>query len=290
MIYYLILAFALISAFLESVSYYGFIENKLGFPSLAIYLLSFIISIFYFKQVKVTTKIFKIILIITSIIYAFLIALETYFYPNYIYSNFHINPAVTQFALAFLSYHLTLHLNLDWYKALLFASLIYVLVDGSGRTLGLASRGLGHFVSDPSASYETKLARVYPGFYETMKEIVEVTPANSTIFIPPQSNPWELEGNGAMVRYFVYPRQVRNLSDDLFVPKVDGPAYVLVARGSAKQRVTVYDYGWPKSTFTGKKVWKLIDKKKLVLQPDSTYIYDPDNLWDWGLIEVYYAQ
>jgi len=290
MIYYLILAFALISALLESVSYYGFIENKIGISSLVIYLASLVLSVYRLKTIKLPASTVKRALIAASIIYALLIAAETYFYPNYIYSNFHINPSVAQFALAFLSYHLILHLKLNWYKAMLFASLIYVFVDGSGRTLGLAARGLGHFVSDPSATYDTKLARVYPGFYETMKEIVEVTPTNSTIFIPPQSNPWELEGNGAMVRYFIYPRSVKNLGDDLRVPNVDGPAYVLVAKGSAKQRLTAHDYGWPKSTWTGKNVWKLIDKKKLVLQPDSTYIYDPDNLWDWGLIEVSYAQ
>lgn len=290
MIYYLVLALALVSALLESVSYFGFIENKIGISSLLIYLLSFVLTIYHHISFKIPSKWLWLALISTSFIYALLISLETYFYPNYIYSHLHINPGVAQFTLALLSYHLILHLNFDWYKALLFASLIYVFVDGSGRTLGLAARGLGHLLSDPSATYDTKLARVYPGFYETMQEIVRLTPTNATIFIPPQSNPWELEGNGAMVRYFVYPREVKNLGDDLHVPIVDGPAYVLVAKGSAKQRLTAYDHGWPKSTWTGKNVWRLSDQKQLVLQPDPTYIYDPDNLWDWGLIEVSYAK
>lgn len=289
MIYYLVLALALISASLESISYFGFIENKIGISSLFIYLLSFVLSIYYKKTFKIKRNYLKLAIISISLIYTILIALETYFYPNYIYSHLHINPGVAQFALALLSYHTLMHFKLNWQKAFLIASLIYVFVDGGGRTLGLAVRGLSRFASDPTATYSTKLSRVYPGFYETMQEIVRLTPTNATIFIPPQSNPWELEGNGAMVRYFVYPREVKNLGDDLFVPKVAGPAYVLIAKGSAKQRLTAYDYGWPKSTWTGKNVWRLNDQKQLELQPESTYIYDPDNLWSWGLIEVVYA-
>lgn len=289
MIYYLTLSLALLCAGLESVSYFGFIENKIGISSLIIYLLSFVLSIYHHKSFKIPDKWLWLMLIATSFIYALLIALETYFYPNYLYSHLHINPAVAQFALALLSYHIKINLKFKWTHALLYASLLYVFVDGGGRTLGLTVRGLSRFASDPTATYDTKLSRVYPGFYETMQEIVSLTPKSATIFIPPQSNPWELEGNGAMVRYFVYPREVRNLEDNLFVPKVNGPAYVLIAKGSAKQRVTAYDYGWPKSTWTGKNVWRLNDQKQLVLQPDSTYIYDPDNLWSWGLIEVAYA-
>lgn len=288
--YYLSLTLTLISVLLESVSYFGLIENKIGVSSLVFYALSLIFSI-YAKQIKaVPPKLIKVALVLTSAIYLLLIALETYFYPNYLYSHLHLNPAVLQFAFALLSYHLFIHLKLKFPQALLYAALIYVGVDGAGRTVGLAGRGLGHFLADPLATYDQKLTRVYPGFYPTMQEIVRLTPDNSTIFIPPQSNPWELEGNGAMVRYFVYPRTVRNMGDDLFVPKVDGPAYVLVAKGSAKARTTAHNYGWPKSTWTGKKAWKLNSKNILVEQPDNTYIYDPDNLWEWGLIEVDYAE
>ena len=288
--YYLSLTLALISVLLESVSYFGLIENKIGLSSLVFYALSLIFSI-YAKQIKdIPSKLIKVVIVLTSTIYLLLIALETYFYPNYLYSHLHLNPAVLQFALALFSYHLYIHLKLKFPQALLYAALIYVGVDGVGRTVGLAGRGLGHFLADPLATYDQKLTRVYPGFYPTTQEIVRLTPENSTIFIPPQSNPWELEGNGAMVRYFVYPRTVRNMGDNLFVPKVDGPAYVLVAKGSAKARVTAYNYGWPKSTWTGKKALKLSSENILVEQPDNTYIYDPDNLWEWGLIEVDYAE
>ena len=289
MIYYLALSLSMLSVGLESVSYFGFIENKLGLSSLYIYLLSFVLSISPGKTIKIPSKLSKLTIVVSSMIYAFLIALETYFYPNYVYSHLHINPSVAQFALALLSYHLLIHFKQSWHKAFLIASLIYVFVDGGGRTLGLATRGLAQVANDPLATYSTKLSRVYPGFYETMQEIVRLTPTNATIFIPPQSNPWELEGNAAMVRYFVYPREVKNLGEDLVVPKVTGPAYVLIAKGSAKQRITAYDYGWPKSTWTGKNVWRLGSQKQLVQEPVPTYIYDPDNLWDWGLIEVAYA-
>ncbi|MCE7898325.1 MAG: hypothetical protein DPW11_00810 [bacterium] len=288
--YYLSLSIALLAVLLESVSYFGFIENKLGLSSLVFYALSLIFSI-YAKQIKaVPPKLIKLAITLTSDIYLILIALETYFYPNYLYSHLHLNPAVLQFALALFSYHLLIHLKLKFPQALLYSALIYVGVDGTGRTLGLASRKLGYFLAEPLLTYDQKLAKVYPGFYPTMKEIVRLTPENSTIFIPPQSNPWELEGNGAMVRYFVYPRTVKNLSDNLFVPKVEGSGYVLVAKGSAKARTTAYDYGWPKSTWTGKKAWKLNSENILVEQPENTYIYDPDNLWEWGLIEVDYAE
>lgn len=290
MIYYLILVLSLSAALLESFSYSGFVANHIYVPSTFFYIISFLTSLFVKPRYSPPKKIIYATVFSAALIYALSIAAETYFYPNYLFSHFHLNPLMAQIALALLIYHSLILLKIPWFRAFVMGAICYVAVDGAGRTLGFAARGLAKVVTDPLATYDQKLSRVYPGFYPTMMEIVRLTKDDSTIFIPPQSNPWELEGNAAMVRYFVYPRKVVNLGDTLFVPKVDGSAYVLVSKGSAKARTTTHDYGWPKSTWTGKNAWKLNSNQVLVEQPDNTYIYDPDNLWEWGLIEVDYAE
>jgi hypothetical protein len=129
------------------------------------------------------------------------------------------------------------------------------------------------------------MTKAYPGFYPAIMRVKQLTPDDATVLIPPQGNPWEIEGNSAMVAYFLYPRKVHNL-DPQSIPSLGDNTYILISKGSWKRSGEV-DYGWPKVKVNATKLWE-IDQNGHTINAFSDN-YDPQiHTWDWGLIEVNY--
>lgn len=284
MIYFISLVISLFAAGLEAFSYIGYVNNHFGIRGYWIYLASVILSLQSIVIPKIISKGLEIFAYVASFIYLILIFAETITYPNFVFSTTHINPFTFQFFVALLWFHTLIIKKTPFAKSLLLAGLIYVGVDGAGRTLGVAYKGMSDVVSRPFSSYAQKMTKVYPGFYPSMMEIARLTPTNSTILIPTQGNPWELEGNGAMVTYFLYPRTVRNMIAGESSKDWGDNTYILIAKGSWKRTGEV-DYGWPKIKVMANSLWEFDTKNNQTIQ----YIrdYDPAlDKWDWGLIEV----
>lgn len=286
--YIFALILLLVSA-IESVSYHGYINKQIGIDSYLIYIFSSVLLIITSSKIsipKLLRKIYLLGVIALSILYILIILLETINYPNYIFSNFHINPLTFQLftATAWWVYFL-LSAN-SWVKALLLAVIIYISVDGFGRTLGLAGLGISEAVINSNLTYSEKMTKAYPGFYPVMKKIASITPQDATLYIPPQSNPWELEGNAAMVRYFLYPRKIINLDDQLspLTQKVSN-SYLLISRGTAESRKTAYDYGWPKNSVDYSRSWQISPSGEIVSESYNS-TYNPADNWEWGLLEL----
>lgn len=267
---------------IESVSYPGYILSHLHISATVFYLASIILSLGLNTSTKVSTKLYWAGILI-SITYIIMVILETITYPNYIFTKTHINLFTLQYFIGIAWFHISILNNSKFVKSLLVATLIFIGVDGVGSTLGLAVKGSREIIRNPFASYEAKMTKAYPGFYPAMRAIKTLTPEDSTILIPPQSNPWEIEGNAAMVTYFLYPRKVINLDQDT-IAELPRNTYLLIAKGSW-ERTGIVDYGWPKVPVSAKRIWHIDVSSNI----NTAYMknYDPNlDKWDWGLIEA----
>lgn len=273
---------------LESVSYLGFIKTHFFVSANIIYFVG--LMLIYFMPFLLSSwlkKILTISSISVLLLYLLLTVLEFTHYPNYIYTLTHINLVGLQILVLLTWFHYIFSVvNLDKLARLgagiLIASLIFTASEGVGKSLAFITQKLAIAIKAPQATYAEKLIKSYGGFYPAMELVKQLTPDNALILIPPQGNPWEVEGNAPMVTYYLYPRKVENLGDT--IPISSRPIYALIAHGSWPKTGDT-DYGWPKISLPSTRLWQF----DIINLNYSLYNrqYDPiaDN-WDWGLIEV----
>lgn len=286
MIYLFFFLSTLAASALESVTYFGFILKHLHFSAYWIYFLGVLAALTPRPVPRLLSQALSILAYPITIAYLCFIYLETTHYPNYIYTQFHVNPLAFQFFVCLVWLHVFIQRHLPLTKALILAVLIYIGSDGAGRTFALIRNELTAILHEPFLTYDQKMSREYWGFYSAMKQVRLLTPDNATLLIPPQGNPWEVEGNGAMVRYFIYPRKLANLLPDFTVPpQIPGPTYILIAKGSWPSVTNPAGYGWPKVVVDSRQIWHI----DLATGKNYSYNrpYDPTtDQWNWGLIEV----
>lgn len=286
MIYLFLFFLSILTSGVEAVTYFGFFVKHFHFSPYYIYLASILAALLPRRVPKFVSLFFPPAIILLTLTYFVFIFLEVTHYPNYIFTRFHVNPLAFQLFLSITWIHYLIQKKLSLSKILIIASLIYIGVDGAARTLALLRNELTLIIREPFLTYDQKMSREYWGFYSAMKEVVRLTPADATLLIPPQGNPWEVEGNGAMVRYFIYPRKLMNLAPDFTtLPKVAGPTYVLIARGSWPSVTNPAGYGWPKIKLDAKQIWHI--DLSTGINYSYNRPYDPNSdQWNWGLIEV----
>lgn len=288
LIYFLALLVALMVAAAESISYFGFIAKHITIPAFVFYLTSLVVLLIpkvkLPYQLQQTWLIGNIGLLLT---YLALTIAEFFRYPNYVYSLTHIHLKGLQVLLMLTWMHWIYfqvkgpalrRLSL----ALICASLIFATSEGLCLSIAFLGKQLRMIASAPHATYEDKVVKEYGGFYPAMQLVTSLTPDNALILIPPQANPWEIEGNAPLVTYYLYPRQVQNLKGT--IPASDRPVYALIARGSWK-RTGGNDYGWPKQSLDTLKLWRFDLNSGTAIEYLRAYNPEHDT-WDWGLIEV----
>lgn len=214
-----------------------------------------------------------------------LLFFESVPYLKFIVASLHVNTIVFQWLLLITWIPLLLSSGFFNLKLLIITLLLCIVGESTAKTSLSIYRELKNIVANPFLTYDQKMSLTYKGFYPAMKEVVRLTPADSTIIIPPQRNPWEIEGHTGMVEYFIYPRQAINMSlEAKSIPKDDGKIYALIARGSWERTGTV-DYGWPKIPLKAKHMWQIDTGQNTTTEVSGDY--DPEqNKWNWGLIEV----
>lgn len=281
---------ALLVSLLESVTYYGFFAKFTFLPSWLVYLLSLIILLSIrhhlsnFPDIK---RLLFVTLIVSSITLIIVTTIEALTYPNFIFSTIHLNlHTFPYFVLLLLSYYIIYTTKPETKLIELFSQLLlvtgislYLYLNVPKVISGIYS-GLTEIINYPAATYDEKMYKRYGDFYYAMKNVVDLTPENAVVAIPPQENPWLTEGNGAMVNYFLYPRKVVHIDQN----EVDiKPTHFLIAKGSWNVE-DKNKYGWPKEEVNAHRVWEFHN--------DSTYTqyerdYNPTtDTWNWGLIEV----
>lgn len=273
----------------EAVSYFGLIKNHLGYSANIFFFIGFIAATISRLPLKKRHKLWILILnLVLTTLYLVLNAVENITFPNYIYSNFHINlPGLKVFNLLLVLYSvLILQAAQKYLKkisiALLIAYTSLTISDEFGRSIAFLIKQTRVWINNPSATYEQKMIKSYGGFYPAMMLVRQLTPEKSIILIPPQANPWEVEGNAPMVSYFLYPRQVINFDNYQFQHEL--PEYALIAHGSWAKTGN-YDYGWPKIKINANKIWNFDINNLTTTEFEQDYLPDLAK-WEWGLIEV----
>lgn len=135
------------------------------------------------------------------------------------------------------------------------------------------------------ATYDEKMSAVWGNEYYFWKYIVDHTPPDATIYVPPQEFPWGTIGNAGLVRYFLYPRRVVNMNwNQVTVPK---NSYIVVAWGD--WAIGAEKYGWPKVNIPAKGTWYFTsDNKAEYVEGDYLPIWSNEDR-KWGIVEPIYA-
>lgn len=234
---------------------------------------------------KLFTRLYLYAVSLLTILCFLLIFLDSVPYLSFLVAATGLNLYLFQLALFVAWLPLLFQRNSFNLKLLILTLLLVVVGESAAKTSLSIYRELRNIVADPFLTYDQKMSLTYKGFYPAMKEVARLTPLDSTIILPPQRNPWEMEGHTGMVTYFLYPRKAINMSlGATQIPQVEGKLYALIAKGSWERTGSV-DYGWPKIAVKAKRMWKIDIEQNIITEFQGDY--NPlEHNWDWGLIEV----
>lgn len=287
----LALTLSLSVALLESLTYLGSFRSHTGLPAIFLYIFSLSTFLAPINPSKIIQKMLNLVLpLLTSfIIFIFVVLslVESFRYPNYVFSTTHINLAGLEILLIltiifyFLNQSLGQSLKQKTASALR-SGLVIVAVLSFADLVPFIYKSTAPIFASPLSTYDQKMTRAYPGFYPAMMQVKSLTSDSSTILIPPQGAPWVLEGNAALVSRFLYPRRVESYdpSDADFSPNT----YVLIAKGSWTEAGAM-EKGWPKNPVLAKRIWRF-DLARGASEEYSRDYNPVSDTWDWGLIEV----
>ncbi|OGM13513.1 hypothetical protein A3A76_03700 [Candidatus Woesebacteria bacterium RIFCSPLOWO2_01_FULL_39_23] len=167
--------------------------------------------------------------------------------------------------------------------------LLFVSSDNSVNLFDYMIKNSAPILKNLSMSYpqktEYKFYASYGNFYNYMEMIKVHTPPDSNILMPPQKNPWQLEGNQRLVRYFLFPRNLYYEENPEWRNVVD---YVMIAWGNEGfPPANSDDYGWPKFSIEADSVYYFDLNSKRVKYITHEYIpSDGYNAGSYGLIKL----
>lgn len=247
--------------------------------------------------------------------YYVLANLEINNFPNYVFSHFHINPdnLMSILVLNLLVFGLELlrstnlsgeiHLILrrrfgllltpqSVVQLLFFGSIMFFMVPqlqyDFNYTYINTVRTLQSLRETPDQKMILMLGgKKYTGWvYIYAQFLKSYTPSDAVLFIPPQTEGWQMEGNQYYFRWFVYPRKLTT-SQDIEAPIPDDASYVAIAEGAWPWGMK--EFGWPRIKIPAERIAKiiLIDRETEVVteQMNVDYVWDP-NKHLWGVIKL----
>lgn len=299
--------------FIELFTYKGFLFKHLyADPQQLIDLLIIISAIlvllvrkqFYFIRSdigSILVSILKRIIVLLLIIFVILTVLEGVNYDNYIYSTFHVNYRSLPDLIIRLFFPLILlavyELRSISEKNYLVHMSTYTRIIIGLFSIIIASYLINNFresypyVRDNTIkvlvqiddSYDEKMYSAWGYFYDYMNFVMQNTEENSIIVIPPMQTPWEREGNGAIGKFFLYPRRL--ISGTLFgLAESQKYDYIMIASGSLF--ADEYNKGWPKINVKAKEIILFdIYTKEVTVYPGD-YVVNDEMRDSWGLIKI----
>lgn len=319
LIYYFVpflLVFSIALLILETITYPGFTRKVLLLSSKEFSIIIFFISLVSILSVDHYNKFFKTLLLNVFSFNLLILPVLSFFYfsliieqnnntQNYVFSTYHIH--VSQFKLV-LIYSIAIFtlsiVNTNRKKIIKFIAnelkmgenavirqLIFVLIlifilKNTFSILENISENFSHIIVSPFATFEEK-QKWKIGEIDYYKFIVNNTPQDSTILVPPQTSPWLTVGNVGYIRYFLYPRNI--VSGKIENNSFENIDYVLIAKGTwpaSNENL----YGWPKQRISAEKIIFFNMEKNTTEFLDSPY-FDLNNdlsyKYRWGLIKLY---
>lgn len=265
----------------------------------------------------ITSYINSFLLLPLVIIYVILSTLEEKNFPNFVFSHLHIhlgslsnivgfNIVIVFLDLPIVKKHLAqrikkLLFNLtprsitffDLSYILTVVALFFLLHAQVSSLVKIIGSEVGKFSLAVTFPYERRLCvrlggkkcNESFGWIQYYGEFISKhSEDNATIFIPPQKESWEMEGNVDFIRAFIYPR-VPISSQELSAPIPSEADYVLIAYGSWYSDIK----GWPRFLIPKERIeWiRYIDRYTLEedMQSDTDYIFE-EGAEEWGLIKM----
>lgn len=150
---------------------------------------------------------------------------------------------------------------------------------------------IGSIVRNAQTTYFERKMLAYGGkdsagwIYPYTEFINRHVPVDGIIFIPPQMESWEMEGNPYFLRWFIYPRNTIH-SKTIYDQIPADAEYVLIAWGSWK--FSAKEFGWPRITIPKEQIETIvfIDRTTGLETSINNADFIPQSFEQWGIIKL----
>lgn len=303
---------------IEAFSYPGFLLKKIFIPVELLSGLCIILFIIYqfFSKRKMKANSFydhfmrlnQTLTLPLIILFYILNSLESFNFPNYVFSTYHLHLSVLEKILILNVILSVFSFKLIISKLFLKEINIKISYDSAVEMLFvisvswiflLHSWSFVKYVSNISVSYSATLnysneeKLVYQlggnelsGWVYTYGEFINRnTPEDAAIIIPPQMESWQMEGNPWYFRWFVYPRKLLS-TQEIVQPFPDEGRYILIAHGAWVWGAT--QYVWPRVSIPADEIESItyIDRATQQETTVTNQPYTPSEKETWGIIKL----
>ncbi len=306
--------------FLESYMYIGFLRRYILVNSQVFFVIALISGLFVLlplkkvdREIEFMFRANRLSMPILVVFYWIMVATEARNYPNYVFSNYHIQPENFLYLVFLSGYILLIEYAISKRKTIYYLKRkispvlgtdgIFILLCSLGLlTYSTIIGGIKVFHSSSYSNlfifkhiaddYHDKMRSQWGSFYDLMLFINEKTEEDAVIAIPPQKSPWLTIGNGGLVRYFIYPREYIHITSREYV---DGDIYklpeakydyVVIAKGSWLVKDESL-YGWPKVAVEAEKFWLFDGSTGSIYERQGDFDPKEEGISEsWGLIKV----
>lgn len=249
------------------------------------------------KTNQKSNKIITIFSIFVISLYIFLKIVNRMTYEGFVFSKLHVLPewffwpamiSLLVIAVVWIP-QIKFRKLLNIQSAILIVTLLVVLFNL--RQIYKSEWQAFHYIlANPNATYDDKMRHeLCPIFYNYTLFINKYTSEDSSLLMPPQTFPWPYVGNGGMLRYFVYPREITN-GEEYKAPSAEvlkNIDYVLLNWGETEQTQGVYTHEWPKFDVKAEKIIFMNEDGSFGGEAKGDYHYnDYKGKRVWGLIAV----
>jgi hypothetical protein len=304
-LFWIFWAISLVLSLIESFTYSGYLLGRFGIGINVIMIIAGILAaiVLLLRLIKKDTKPRKsdrIVYIFFAFILTFYVVLKVInrLTPvNFVFSKIHVQPDNLLWTMlisalpAVIAWVPKINFRkLFKIQSFIFLFVAFIILRNLYSIYKSEWANFNYIVSHPNASYGDKMRmELCPIFYNYTLFINKYTPENASLLMPPQSFPWPYSGNGGMLRYFVYPRNIINgkeyeppSKDDL--KNID---YVLLNWGETEQTQGVYTHEWPKFDVNAEKIVFMNEDGSYGGEVKGNYLYkDYKGKRVWGLIVV----
>jgi hypothetical protein len=298
-------AFSMLIVLVESVTYRGAFMKHFRINPMAVllglFLFGFSLLVLKIKRKeKVRESVFLVeafLFASVTFVYVLFKVLNTLLNANFVFSKIHVQPDNLLWVVMIAFVPLLVNIIQGVYSGkapklpiFIFWACILLIVSNIFNTYKGEEWAFRFIVAHPRASYGEKMSRAVGTFFYNYTQFINAnTPKDAALLMPPQAFPWPQSGNGAFLRYFVYPRVLGNGGEYLPGPKVEWKNfdYVLLDWGETDSVDKPYTHGWPKFDVPAEKIIFMNKDGSYGGEKIGDYHYkDYLNREVWGLIKV----
>lgn len=280
---------AIISALsAEAILYPGFWYARTHISINAIiflYLLYQSFSVIFFKNQNSTINSISkylgiLVLIFSSALYFF----EYQYFPNYSFSNFHINPlAISLIGSILIAFSYRKSINQPPLFLLAISLVLVFSLSNTPVVLGQSISSLVSTYNNRNLTYDQKMSQKIGPDYDYFQFVNSIVKPNESIILPPWQLPWRHTGDLNYARSFLYPRSVTNGE----IESINNTSnFVIISSETEGNFADQYPF-WPNFPIKAKEIYiyNFDTKDYQVFTKD----FDPKD-WEgkspWGLIRL----